>query len=360
MLFLREKGKILKPQFKNIIWLGLGLIPFLLGFNYNMGAFFRDAAAPPILAAFSAVTGSASGQIDVTVTFPGTPGINDYKTVDIRRLAGGTAPNAACTNGSVAKTYSAFGSETFADTGLTHWGLYSYRACIYDAPGNLTSSQTLTSVRASDNTPPAVLTAFTAVTGSGNGRVSVTVNFPGSPEYDTVDIRQLSGATAPNVGCTNGTVINSYSTFTDDTFDDTGLTPGGTYSYRACLYDAAGNLTSSQTVAGVLASVVCGGDLAGPGAGYCWFLAGTSQNCTDFCNARSATCVLAGLQWGASASNCPTVGNAVIGTTAYNAAGSGAYGCWKNPSINHSHLATGTVTCGGSFGGNKRYCACTN
>jgi len=119
--------------------------PLLAGY-YNLGAFFGDQIAPPVLTAFSGATGSGSGEIDLTITFPSYTG--DYKTVVIRRLDGATAPNAGCSNGSAIKTYnSPTFSNDYTDTG-TGGSYYSFRACLYDWAGNLTSSQTATNIQA--------------------------------------------------------------------------------------------------------------------------------------------------------------------------------------------------------------------
>jgi hypothetical protein len=94
---------------------------------------------------------------------------------------------------------------------------------------------------------------FTAATGALLGEVAITVDFPATPsrdDYDRVTIRRLAGATAPNANCSSdGSVIKTYTTptFPDpDAFNDTG-TGGSYYSYRACIYDGAGNLTATQT-----------------------------------------------------------------------------------------------------------------
>jgi hypothetical protein len=77
------------------------------------------------------------------------------------------------------------------------------------------------------------------------------------PDYDRLEIRKLAGTTLPSAACNDGAVLKSYSSFAANalvTFFDSG-TPSGAYSYRACVYDKAGNITTpaAQTAQGVIA-----------------------------------------------------------------------------------------------------------
>jgi len=98
------------------------------------------------------------------------------------------------------------------------------------------------------------LTAFNAVTGSTtNGTIDMTINFPtNNSYYGRVDIRRIAGATAPNADCaTDGTVVKSFTTFSNATWTDTTPLAGGLYSYRACVYDDdlifVGSLSMTKT-----------------------------------------------------------------------------------------------------------------
>lgn len=90
--------------------------------------------------------------------------------------------------------------------------------------------------------PP--MTTFTAATGVGSGEIAITLDYPSVvDDYKQVKVRRLAGATAPNADCTSdGTEALSYTpAYVDPTStNDTGLTPGGTYSYRVCVFDHDG------------------------------------------------------------------------------------------------------------------------
>ena len=76
------------------------------------------------------VTGSgAVGDIDVAVDFPTDN--SDYSHVEIRRVVGATAPDAACNNGGDDITdYTTYTDDSYTDA-LTISTYYSYRACVY-------------------------------------------------------------------------------------------------------------------------------------------------------------------------------------------------------------------------------------
>jgi hypothetical protein len=160
--------------------------------------FWRDTEAPSVLTAFSAATGGSAGQISVTVDFPVAPTLNDYHKVEVRRLAGASAPNAACTDGVVAKTYNlgGFTDETFTDSGLTSGAACFYRACITDGVGNLTSTQTVLNRLA--GAAPIVVSS-----GTNNGSCNTACSGVGRT---CIDIGTDAGATnnvyTPGVGCT--------------------------------------------------------------------------------------------------------------------------------------------------------------
>lgn len=104
--------------------------------------------------------------------------------------------------------------------------------------------------------PP--LDSFTAVTGTGGtGKISLSINMPANQsKIDHVVIQRLSGPTAPNALCSDGTQAASIVPNGDDIIsqDDIGLNPSTAYSYRACVVDKDGNVTSSTPQAGVTSS----------------------------------------------------------------------------------------------------------
>ncbi|MCO4753303.1 MAG: hypothetical protein KC478_02420, partial [Bacteriovoracaceae bacterium] len=109
-----------------------------------------DSVAPPVMDSFTAVTTSGidNGVIDITLDFPAD--ITDYNLVQIRGSEGATPPP-GCAGGFVVKSYGVgqFIDEVYeADTGFPG-GTFSGRLCIWDSFGNLTSSQTFSSILAS-------------------------------------------------------------------------------------------------------------------------------------------------------------------------------------------------------------------
>lgn len=111
--------------------------------------------------------------------------------------------------------------------------------------------------RAPDTTAPPALTAFTAATGARPGETIVTLDFPAdTSDIERVDLKRVAGATAP-ADCSGGTVQSFAAPYTDPTAHTvaytTGAAAGASYSYRACIYDAWGNVTSSNTATNVMA-----------------------------------------------------------------------------------------------------------
>lgn len=211
-----------------------------------------------------------------------------------------------------------------------------------------------------DTEAPPALQAFSASTGASGGQIDVVLNFPAVvTDYFKVETRRLAGATAPNADCSSdGSIVDTdTSPFTPDprTFTDSG-TAGSYYSYRACVYDAVGNLTGTSTALNIQAKPSCAGNLVG---GYCWYLTGAGASCTTYCSGKGG-CDSAGVTWGqASGGNCGSIHSAITGGGVYGgAAGANNIGCWT-VSGNYFTDTTG-ATCGGSFGGNTRYCACVN
>src|SRR5690606_5941088 len=93
------------------------------------------------------------------------------------------------------------------------------------------------------------LDTFSIVTGDAAGEIDVSIDLPAdTAEYGRVEIRRLTGATSPNDTCSNGSVVHDFvAPYTDTmTWTDTGLTPGGAYSYRICVYDAEDNVHFPQ------------------------------------------------------------------------------------------------------------------
>jgi hypothetical protein len=210
-----------------------------------------------------------------------------------------------------------------------------------------------------DLTPPPALQAFSAVTGSVPGDVSVTVDFPATiSDYDRVEVRWIAGATPPAATCTNGAVLTTLTPpFTDPTVTTHSATESSYYSYRACIYDASGNLTASDTVANVQAMPACSGKLV---SSVCWYYGATGQSCTTVCATHGGH---AGL-YTTSAGNCQTVlgqfgPNTPFGTgTCASLYGSAGVDCGYSTTYNYGRCNDATRTAGASAAILRRVCAC--
>ncbi len=107
--------------------------------------------------------------------------------------------------------------------------------------------------------PPVAPTiaTFAASTGSGGtGHIDLRLVPPADvTRYSEVDLYRKGGPAAPNAECdgTDGNFIQSFSPVTGEiNFDDpTAGGGGGIYSYRACVFDAFGNVITTAAATGV-------------------------------------------------------------------------------------------------------------
>jgi protocatechuate 3,4-dioxygenase beta subunit len=85
--------------------------------------------------------------------------------------------------------------------------------------------------------------ATTSVSGADGG-VTISIDYPAdTSDYGSVKIRRLAGAIPPSADCsTTGTEVASFTSFSDSTYTDNTGSAGAPFSYRACIYDSAGNL----------------------------------------------------------------------------------------------------------------------
>ncbi len=103
------------------------------------------------------------------------------------------------------------------------------------------------------------LDAFTVTTHATNlGSIDIDIDFPSdTTHYDSVDVRRVSGITAPSSSCGDGsdTVIASGITdfSTNWRYEDSGLSQGHVYSYRVCVYDIHGNVVTAAIVENIQA-----------------------------------------------------------------------------------------------------------
>lgn len=104
--------------------------------------------------------------------------------------------------------------------------------------------------------PPAFSVTFNATTAAGqSGTINLAMTYPGNFRLaHQTKIQRLTGATAPDYDCSNGTNVYTAATpsgTTVNTTDATATPAGGTFSYRICVTDSYGNTLSSQAVTNV-------------------------------------------------------------------------------------------------------------
>ncbi|TKB90946.1 MAG: hypothetical protein E8D41_10790, partial [Nitrospira sp.] len=144
-------------------------------------------------------------------------------------------PGAGCTN--FAQIAVPTGT-TFSDTGLTASSSYSYQVKAVDAAGNVSVnfSNVATATTAAappDTIPPTDPTNLTATAAS-----SSQINLTWTASTDSGGLAGYGVERCQGVGCTNFVQIATPST---NSYSDTGLTAGTSYSYRIRAVDNAGN-----------------------------------------------------------------------------------------------------------------------
>ena len=133
---------------------------------------------------------------------------------------------------------------TYNDTGLTANTNYSYRVRATDAASNLSGYSNVVSATtqtAADTTPPTAPSNLTATA------ISTTqINLSWTASTDNVGVTGYLVERCQGAGCQNFAQI---ATPVATTYNDTGLTPATSYSYRVRATDAASNLSGYSTVA---------------------------------------------------------------------------------------------------------------
>ncbi len=197
---------------------------------------------------------SVDGAVSISVHFLET---SKYESVDLRRKLGSVAPAASCDTDTIVQTIPPpFADQVVSDsigTGLTA----SYRLCA-NIEGSPTSIGVAENISASDLTAPGALDAFSCITGPSHGRIRCTIDFPAdSSDYALLELRSLAGSSAPSASCNDGTVAASstgpFAATRNITVLASSANPPGNFSFRICIWDAANNLTSSNSVANIAA-----------------------------------------------------------------------------------------------------------
>ncbi len=188
--------------------------------------------------------------------------------------------------GGAGTTVNSITTGSYNLTAIPEGTTVSFLVRSYDQLNHVSSNSSCSgSIKIDTLAPPALSAAPTGAAGDSFpdttrvGANKITLDFPAdTTDYARVDVRQLAGATAP-ASCSSGSVIRSLtSVFADGAFVIDSGTAGSVFSYKICIYDAAGHLTSPvshkaenlRTKAHVLfaTSVSYASDLGGdPGSG---------------------------------------------------------------------------------------------
>jgi chitodextrinase len=131
-------------------------------------------------------------------------------------------------------------TPSYSDTGLNAATPYSYQVQATDAAGNLsTLSSIATATTLADTTPPSIPTNLVATP------VSTTqINLTWTASTDNVGVAGYNVQSCQGANCTNFAQLAQPG---GNSANDTGLTPGTSYSYRVQAFDAAGNLSGFST-----------------------------------------------------------------------------------------------------------------
>ncbi len=145
-------------------------------------------------------------------------------------------------------------TDTYKEiTGLSGGTTYSFRVTSYDAVGNTAASSCSSSIEIDLTAPPA-LQASSGSTGSTGSNVDLSIDFPAdTSDYSQILIYRSSASSSTGVSapsCGSGTLVSTITDFSTDplTVNDSTGSFGKYFSYRVCIYDAAGNVTSSDTI----------------------------------------------------------------------------------------------------------------
>ena len=223
------------------VWFDEGLIP---GDTYYYRVFARDTAGnesgasdwcscqatdlvPEAPTGLAAVPGAAEGEIDVDWDDNTEPDISHYRVerADNPGFAG-------------AASFTVPDSD-FADAGLIPGQIYYYRVFAVDNTAHESDGSDAASAAATDSAPAAP-TGLVAVSGPGEGEITLSWNANTEPDLDHY---RLERCLAPDFG--PGTDPFD---LPEPAYHDSGLDPGETYYYRVIAVDAGTNESSPSDV----------------------------------------------------------------------------------------------------------------
>ncbi|MEO8657482.1 MAG: LamG-like jellyroll fold domain-containing protein, partial [Bryobacteraceae bacterium] len=207
---------------------------------------------------------------------------------------------AACTNFAQIATPAGTSSS---DTALTAGTSYSYRVRATDAAGNLGGYSNIasTTTLAPDTQPPSAPSTLTATVISGG-----QLNLSWSASTDNVGVAGYRLERCQGTACS---VFTQVAAPAGTSYNDTGLSPNTSYSYRVRAADAAGNLSPYSNVASGTTLAVISGLVAAYG-----FNEGAGTTLTD-ASGNGVTGTMVGATW----STAGKYGNALSfnGTSSY-------------------------------------------
>jgi YD repeat-containing protein len=204
----------------------------------------------------STASGTTSTAADTTPpTAPGTPSLIVFSSSQIVLNWAASTDNVGVTgyrvescSGASCTTFTQIGTPTsnssYSATGLTASTNYSFRIRATDAAGNLSSyssTASATTLAAPDTTPPTA-PGTPSLTLAAPNQINVTW----ATSTDNVGVTGYNVERCSGAGCTAFTGIV---TSTANSFGDSGLTLGTSYSYRVQATDQAGNLSSYSNTA---------------------------------------------------------------------------------------------------------------
>lgn len=154
----------------------------------------------------------------------------------IAYVLGNTAP-ANCNTGTIIDVGNV---ETYVVTGLTERENYSFRICSYNSVGTLSSGLVVSS-STTDRT-----IELSNLYLQKRDRDAITLNWShGAVTATGYKVAYLTGETAPNLYCSNGTVVD-VGTATTYTLTSAGSTTN--YSFRVCAYDGMNVNTKGRSI----------------------------------------------------------------------------------------------------------------
>ncbi|MCG3111122.1 MAG: fibronectin type III domain-containing protein [Candidatus Manganitrophus sp. SB1] len=212
------------------------------------------------------------------------------------------------------------GTNSFNNTGLSQATLYSYRVRAVDAAGNLSGFSNTATAATRDITSPTAPSNLTARVVS-----EVQINLSWGAATDNVGVTGYRVERCQGANCTNFVEIGQPAA---TSFNNTGLTAGILYRYRARAIDAAGNFSGYSNIAAGFTDVTPPTTPTG--------LSGRGLNQSEI-----------GLSWGASTDNVGVVGYRLERCLATGAScveiDTGSAIDPTKPSFNDTGLATATA-----------------